>query len=381
MKIAFIGQKGIPANIGGVERHVEEIATRMVKSGHEVFVYVRNNYTAKNLKEYKGIKLIHLPNIPTKHLDAISHTFLATIHALFQNYDVVHYQAIGPSFLSWLVKIFKRKTVLLSTFHCQDYFHQKWGWFARTSLKFGEYVTCTIPDKTIVVSKELANYAKNKYQTESVIIPNGAGVNYTSKTNKLYQWGIRENKYILNVGRLIKHKGVHYLIEAFKQLEDTGKLPNGFKLVIVGDGFHTDDYVKYLKTISENRDNIIFTGTQSGENLFQLFSHAYLFVQPSEYEGLSVVLLEAMGYGLAPLVSDINENMEAIRDAGASFKTKDVQDLRNKLAYLLNRPSEVERLGRIAKERAEKEYSWDSITEKTIEVYKNALNNKKSNKL
>lgn len=377
MKIAFIGQKGIPAKQGGVETHVEMLSTRMAGMGHEVFVYVRDNYTDRNLKEYKGVKLIHLSSISTKHLDAISHTFLATIHALSQNYDVIHYQAIGPSFMSWLVKIFKRKVALISTFHCQDYFHQKWGWFARASLKLGEYVTCTIPDKTIVVSKELAKYAKNKYKTESVIIPNGASVNYTSKNDALSQWGIKEKKYILNVGRLVKHKGVHYLIEAFKQLEDTGKLPNGFKLVVVGDGFHTDDYVKYLKTISENRDNIIFTGTQSGKNLFQLFSHAYLFVQPSEYEGLSVVLLEAMGYGLAPLVSDINENMEVIQDAGVSFKTKNVQNLKDKLAYLLNRPSEAERLGKIARERAQKEYSWDSITERTIDTYIKILNSKK----
>src|SRR4030042_6607900 len=105
MKIAFIGQKGIPASLGGVEKHVEEIATRMAKSDHEVFVYARHNYTDKNFKEYKGVKLIHLPNIPTKHLDAISHTFLATLHALFQKYDIIHYQAIGPTSLSWIVKL------------------------------------------------------------------------------------------------------------------------------------------------------------------------------------------------------------------------------------------------------------------------------------
>ncbi len=113
MKIAFIGQKGIPAIMGGVEKHVEELAVRLAALGHEVFVYVRHNYTYKNLQEFKGVKLIHLPSISTKHLDAISHTFLATLHALFCSYDIVHYQAIGPSFLSWIIKLFKRKTLLL----------------------------------------------------------------------------------------------------------------------------------------------------------------------------------------------------------------------------------------------------------------------------
>lgn len=377
MRIAFIGQKGIPATLGGVERHVEELATRMAALGHEVFIYVRDNYTDKNLKSYKGVKLIHLPSISTKHLDAISHTLFATLHALFQKYDVIHYQAIGPTSLSWIIKLLKRKTALVATFHCQDYFHQKWGWFARMSLRFGEYVTCKIPDKTITVSKELAAFAMKKYGTQTAVVPNGANVNFSPRADKLSRWGLREKRYILSVGRLIKHKGVHYLVEAFKRLEDTGKLPNNFKLVIVGDGFHTDDYVKYLKTISEGRSNIILTGSQTGENLAQLFSHAYLFVQPSEYEGLSIALLEAMGYGLAPLVSDIKENTEAIDDAGYSFKVKDTGDLREKMAYLLNRPGEVERIGKLAQERVKNEYSWDSIVQKTVKVYQDIPDSKK----
>lgn len=377
MRIVFIGQKGIPAKSGGIEKHAEEVAIRMAAMGHEVFAYVRNNYTNKELREYKGIKLIHLPSISTKHLDAISHTFFATIHALFSNYDVIHYHGIGPSLLSWIIKICKPKTALVATFHCQDYFHQKWGKFAQMSLKLGEFVTCKVPDKTIVVSKSLAQYAKDVYKIEAEIIPNGAEISYSEKIEALSKWGIRDKKYILSVGRLIKHKGVHYLIEAFKQLEDSSKIPNNFKLVIVGEGFHTDEYVNYLHTISEGRDNIVFTGAQQGEILEQLFSHAYLFVQPSESEGLSIALLEAMGYGLAPLVSDIKENLEPIADAGFSFKSKNVQDLRDKLAYLLNRNAEVAQIGKKAKQRISMEYSWDSIAQKTINLYKEIKANKK----
>lgn len=374
MKIAFIGQKGIPSVSGGVETHAEKLAVKLAGLGHEVFVYVRNNYTDKKIKEYKGVKLISLPSIQTKHLDAISHTFLATVHALFQNYDVIHYQAIGPASLSWIVKLFKKKTALVATFHCQDYYHQKWGMFARACLRFGEFVICKIPDKTIVVSKTLRNYALEKYGLDSIFIPNGAEVKRNPQTDILADWGIKEKKYILSVSRLIKHKGIHYLIEAFKQLEDTNKLPNNFKLVIVGDGYHTDDYVRYLKTISEKRNNIIFTGNQTGKPLEQLFSHAYLFVQPSESEGLSISLLEAMGYGISPLVSDIKENMEVVVKSGFSFQSKNVQDLKDKMAYLLNRPNEVQRISKAAKEKVEKEYSWDSIAQKTVQVYESAIN-------
>ena len=373
MRIAFIGQKGIPTRAGGVEKHVEEMAIRMAERGHKVFVYARNNYTNKNLAEYKGVKLVHLPSIGTKNLDAISHTFLAVVHALFQRYDVVHFQAIGPSSLSWIIKLFKRQTVLISTFHCQDYHHQKWGAFARLYLKLGEYVSCRVPQKTIVVSQGLVQYVKEKYGREVEYIPNGAAVHFNAGTKVLERWGLRDQKYILNQGRFIRHKGVQYLIEAFKKLEDTAKVPNNFKLVIVGDGFHTDDYVQYLHRISAHRPNIIFTGIQNGSSMEQLFSHAYAFVQPSESEGLSISLLEAMGYGLAPLVSNIPENMEAVKGIGFSFRSKDVDDLADQLAYLLNQPAEVEAVGKRAKLMVEKEYSWDLIVEKTLKLYEELI--------
>ena len=378
MKIAFIGQKGIPAKFGGVEKHVEELAAQMAKQGHQVFAYVRNNYTDKKLKEYRGVKLVHLSGISTKHLDAISHTFLATLHSLFQNYNIIHYQAIGPSSLSWIIKLLKRKTVLVSTFHCQDYYHQKWGWLARKYLHFSEYISCKIPDGVIAVSKTLHEHALKKYGVSAALIPNGSKANINLGSEALAKWNLKEKKYILFVGRLIKHKGVHYLIEAFKQMEDTSKVANNFKLVIVGDGFHTDDYVKYLKTISEKRNNIIFTGNQTGKILDQLFSHAYLFVQPSESEGLSIALLEAMGYGIAPLVSDIEENLEATGKARFSFETKNIQDLKSRLAYLLNRENEVEMMGGKAKKRAEEKFSWESIARKTAQVYRELAISKKS---
>lgn len=380
MKIAFIGQKGIPAKFGGVERHVEEVAKRMAKKGHGVFVYVRNNYTPKDILEYEGVRLIHLPSVGTKHLDAISHTLFACIHSLFCKYDVVHFHAIGPSSLAWIVRFLKRKTLVVSTFHCQDYFHQKWGLFARLYLRLGEYVTCNVPHKTIVVTETLKEYTRQAYGTETIVIPNGAAVNPTKGVESLAKWNLRGKRYVLNQGRLIKHKGIHYLIEAFKQLEDSSSIPNNFKLVIVGDGFHTDDYVEYLHTIAKGRENIIFTGSQSGKAMEELFSNAYMFVQPSESEGLSLSLLEAMGYGLPVLASDIKENVEPLGKTGFTFHNKDVQDLREKLAYVINKPDEATEAGNKAKQRIENEYNWDSIAVRTLLVYEQAIANKQMKK-
>ncbi|MEK7181788.1 MAG: glycosyltransferase family 4 protein [Patescibacteria group bacterium] len=375
MKIAFIGQKGIPAISGGVEKHVEKIAVRLAAQGHDVTAYVRSHYTKPTLTHFKGVKLVHTPSFNTKHLDALSHTFFSTLHAIFlSRYDVIHYHSIGPSTLSFLPRLLKPSARVIATFHSRDYFHKKWSAFARLCLRIAEYIVCTVPEKTIVISETLAAYAQKKYQKEFALIPNGAEVEYESDTTLLNQWGLRPSRYILSVSRLVEHKGIHYAIKAFRDLEEKSKIPNNYKLAIVGSPAHTPEYEQYLKVLGEGCDNIVFLGEQGGRNLAALFSHAGLFVQPSEDEGLSLALLEAMAYGILPITSDIPANMEAIKNgAGVSFPSKDVEALKKEFAYYINRPEEAKAIGEVAAKRAEEYYSWDAIANRTLEVYEDVL--------
>lgn len=105
MKTAMLGTKGIPATWGGIEHHVEEIATRMVADGHDVTVYCRSYYTTTKEEYYKGVRLRRLPTMRSKNLDAIVHTFLATVHATTEDYDIVHYHAIGPGTMAILARM------------------------------------------------------------------------------------------------------------------------------------------------------------------------------------------------------------------------------------------------------------------------------------
>ncbi|MBP9697862.1 MAG: glycosyltransferase family 4 protein [Candidatus Moranbacteria bacterium] len=373
MKIAFIGQKGIPAIAGGVEKHVEKLSTRLAAQGHEVTVYVRSHYTPASLEEFEGVKLVHVPSINTKHLDAITHTLAATLHALFSPYDIIHYQSIGPSILSVIPRLFKPKARTVATFHSRDYTHKKWGFFARTFLHIAEYITCTVPERTIVSSETLIDYAKEVYGRTVTFIPSGAEVAFEKDTRALAEFGLRSKRYLLAVHRLVPHKGTHYLIKAFKELEDTNRIPNNFKLVIVGSQANTEEYEAFLRHLAEGRSNILLVGEQTGKVLETLYSHAYLYVQPSEQEGLSLALLEAMGHGLLPVVSDIEAHKEAVANTGAFFPVKDVDGLKKELAYFINRSDEVEALGKAAQERVREHYSWDAIAKKTLEVYQDVL--------
>lgn len=368
MRIAFIGQKGIPAKLGGIEKHVEELSIRLAQMGNEVFVYTRPHYTPKNLKEFRSVKLISLPSIPSKHLDAISHTFLACFNIIFRKVDIVHFQSIGPSSLIWLVKLFRPNVKVIATFHTHCYTHKKWGKFAQSYLKISEKLMVIFADKIISISKLLEKYTKDRYNKNSLYIPNGVGSPINLEANMIKtNWELSKESYFLIVSRLIPHKGIKYAIEAFMNLK-TEK-----KLVIVGSGFHTSKYESYLKKLGKEDKRIIFTGTQSGLVLSELFSNALAFIQPSELEGLSIALLEAMSYGLPIIISDIPENLEVIKENGFSFKNKNTQDLKIKLAYLLNNYSEAKQKGIKAQKDVIENYNWEIISKETNNLYKKAL--------
>lgn len=382
MKIAYIGQKTMPfigGKGGGVERHVEELAVRLVEKGHKVFAYSREYLVDVKINDYKGVKIYYTPSIPTKNLDTISHVLFSTWHALFQKYDIIHYHGVGPSTVAWIPRLFCRKTRVIVTFHSIDRFHKKWGAFARWYLGLGEWTAVHFPHVCIAVSKSIQQYCRQVFKKETVYIPNGTDLRKTAEAmdNKIRRFGLSKDNYILTVARLIKHKGIHYLIEAYKRLEarhgtDPANWPGGQfrKLAIAGAPSYTDDYLDYLKKLAAGSPNIVFVGFQQGETLAQLFANAYLYVHPSEAEGLSISIIEAMSYGTCVLVSNIPENLESIDHAGFTFESKNVNDLYEMLVYLLDFPESVKRHGEKGLSFIKKNFNWEDIVSDIEKIYK-----------
>lgn len=379
MNIAMIGQKGIPAHFGGVERHVEELALQLVAQGHEVSVYAREWYTPRDVSNYHGIKVVHTSTIHTKNLDAITHTLTATLHAIWQKPDIIHYHGVGPALLSWLPRIFAPRTKVIVTIHSLDRQHKKWGGFARAMLHIGEWAACRFPQETIVVSKVLREYCRMHYHRETTYIPNGVTTTDV-KPRLLSKWHLVPFRYVLMVSRLIEHKGAHYLVAAWKRARELDPdLLKNYHLVIAGGGYYSDTYVNKLHALAKNDPSVIFTGWVKGKVLENLFNQTALFVHPSESEGQPIALLEAMASARPALVSDIPEHREVIADKRFWFLSADVEMLARKMIELLGQPKLLKEAGMSNKAQAEEFYSWHIIGKKAEEVY--AKNSRASRRL
>jgi glycosyltransferase involved in cell wall biosynthesis len=360
MRIGMLGLKGIPYP-AGIENFTEEVGWRLVERGHQVTVYVRPYVDVRDV--HRGVRIRHLPSLQTKHLDALSHTFLATLDVLFADMDVVHYHALGPSVFSLLPRLRGLKTI--AQVHGLDWQRAKWSFFASRCLQAAEYSAMYFPHRTIAISATLKGYLEAKYKRPVDYLPTGVKEYDHREPNEIRKWGLEKENYILFLSRLVPEKGCHYLIEAYERLA-----PNK-RLVIAGPYSESDAYCASLKRSLKRSStpNIIFTGTATGHVLEELFSNAYVYVLPSEVEGLSHALLQGLSHGRCVLASDIEPNVEALGDCGLTFRSRDVSDLHDKLQHLLDDPGYVQERSAGARERVRQHYSWDHVVDRLEAIY------------
>lgn len=369
LRVAMIGHKRIPSREGGVEIVVDELSTRMVKLGCEVDAYNRFGYHVsgkefdeKRERYYNGVRIFTIPTPSSSSLNAIVYSFLATIRSLFGRYDIIHFHAEGPCTMLWIPKLFGIKVV--ATIHGLDWQRSKWGNFASKVLRFGERTAAKQADELIVLSENMKDYFLKEYGRETRYIPNGITRPEHKEINLIREkYGLEKEEYILFLARIVPEKGLHYLIDAFKKIK-TDK-----KLVIAGGSSHSHEYMDQITTMSQEDPRIVMTGFVQGEVLEELYSNSYVFVLPSDVEGMAVSLLEAMSYGSCCLVSDIDENMEVVQDKAYSFQKGNADDLKKKLEELLCRPDIVEKYRSESADYICGRFNWDDVVDRTIRLY------------
>jgi glycosyltransferase involved in cell wall biosynthesis len=380
MKIAMLGHKAVPSHRGGIENVLTSLCPLLVERGCQVTCYNRSSDRVEKIYEkdlkkgsYKGVLLKRAPSLPLRGISALIASYTGAIRAAFSDCDVVHFHAEGPCGAMWIPALFGKK--LVAMVHGLDWQREKWGkGFASKYIKFGEKMLVRRAHRVIVLSESAREYFRAQYARETELIHNGISRPVSREADLIKsRFGLEKDGYIAIVARLTAEKGVHYLIDAYCRTV-TNK-----KLVIVGDtgdSAHSDPYVESLKEKAAHNPNIIFTGFASGELLDELYSNAYLIALPSDLEGMSMSLLEALAYRNALLCSDIPENLAVAADRAVYFEKGNVAHLAEKLQELCLDPDRVEKLREGTDDYILQKYSWEDVAEKTVALYREILEEK-----
>ena len=369
MRIAMIGHKRYGSREGGVEVVVTELARRMAALGHEVTCYDRSGADVmtgdaadRRERVVDGVRVVPVKTVDKKGLAALSSSYFATLAAIRERPDVIHYHAEGPCVPLPLAKRAGIRTV--ATIHGLDWQRAKWGRLASTYIKMGERAAATKADGLIVLSKSAQSYFQDAYGRTATFIPNGIGQKRPVPVNLIKQkWGLDEGSYLLYLGRLVPEKRPELLIEAFRDL-DTDK-----RLVIAGGGSDTSGYEASLREAAQGDPRILFTGFVNGEPLEELYSNCYAYVLPSDVEGMPMSLLEAMTHGRCCVTSDIPECADVLAGNGMTFEKGSAESLRSALRDLLADCDRTSTLGAAAKAHVDKTYNLDSVVDGTLAVY------------
>jgi glycosyltransferase involved in cell wall biosynthesis len=351
MKLAILGTRGIPANYGGFETFAEELSIRLAARGHDVTVYGRSNNIRYSGKEYKGVKLVVLPTIGTKHLDTIAHTFISVLHAIPKRFDCVLICNAANAVFAAVPRL--TGTPVALNVDGIERKRKKWGRAGRAYYRISEYLSTIIPNVIVTDAAVIREYYMQQYGAPSRMIAYGADCDRQSTTEVQQKLGVKPRDYLLYVSRLEPENNAHIVIQAYAAVQSDKPL------LIVGDAPYAHDYIAGLKATTDGR--VRFTGAIYGQGYRELQSHAYLYIHATEVGGTHPALIEAMGAGNCVLVYDTPENREVVGDCGIYFKSH--RELSRHIQMAVDTPKLVESYRENARARIQSLYSWDVITD------------------
>jgi glycosyltransferase involved in cell wall biosynthesis len=365
MRIACFSFRSIPMRPGcaGADKFASELFPRLVARGHEVVAYNRLYPGEAPLADtYRGVTLRHVGTLTRrKGFDTLLHGMRCAWDIIWHNTgDVVHIQNGGNSPFALLLRLFGKKVFLSQD--GVDWKRAKWPWYGRIYLWLTQFISAYAPTAVIFDNVFCKKEFEARFRRAYDFIPFGSEVDERAIDDSiLTKLGLKPGDYFLFVGRFIPDKGLQYLIPAFERLSTTKKL------VLVGGSPNPSDFERKLRATGDSR--ILFPGFVYGSMVHALMRHAYAYVQPSDIEGLSPVILENMALGVPVLCSDIQENRFVVADTALTFRQGDLADLSRILQWALDHPQSLADRGRSGQERARRLFGWDAVAQAHEQIF------------
>jgi len=361
-RIAFLGIKGLPS-LGGADRVVEGIANNLAED-FDITVYCSRSFSRDF--DPSHLRLVKIRHPGGKHLFSFSLSLLSALDALLlRRFDLVNVHNTDSGFVVPLLRL-RYKTI--GTSHGFPYRREKWGTLARLFFRVSERLMLAFATQTTCVSEPVASEMERIYGKRVEFIPNGIDPPRTAEDPALLdEYGLREGGYIcFAAGRVDPTKGLHILLEAFRELDrDT-------RLVAIGDFTHKRDYTEELHKMADERVTFVPFISRK-EVLFDIVKRAKLFVFPSTVEAMSIMLLEVASLGVPVVCSDIPENVSVLGDRTVYFRSGDYRDLRARIVECLERYDEILPRSRETSRWVLETYDWQRIARKYQDLYERFL--------
>lgn len=360
LDVALLGSRGIPARYGGYETLMEELSIRLLARGFRVTVYCRSHSTPQGLKTYRGVYLVVLPTLPTKHLDTPVHTFLSCWAAQGRGHDAALVVNSANAIFVPLLQVAGIPVAL----HVDgiEKRRAKWGPFGRAVYAASERLAAVLPDALVTDAEVIREHYLARYGASSTAIAYGVDPRPPRTSEVLARLGLTSRRFFLYVSRFEPENNPHRVAAAYREVG--GDLP----LVMVGGAPYATGFIASFTRGADPR--ILFPGPIYGEGYRELLSHALAYIHATEVGGTHPALVEAMGYGNCAVVNDTPENREVAGETGLYFAAADPESLARHLDRLRQNPDEARARGAQAAERAARLYSWERVADQYAELFR-----------
>ncbi len=363
MRIATFGHRSIPPTEGsaGADKIAIEVYPGLVNKGFHVTAYNRvYNGKIPETNTYKGVRLIYFRTVKKKGFDSLLHSLKATYHIIrYNTAETVLIDNAGNSLWGILLRLFGKKVIVAND--GIDWRRDKWPWYGKLFLYLSSYITATIPNAAFFDNIYAKEFFEKKFNKQFHFIPSGAELSPPKVDDAILdKLNLKKNDYFIFVGRFIPDKGLQYLIPAFERVDTTKKL------VLVGGSPNPSNFENTLRSTKDER--ILFPGYIYGDDTISLIKNAYAYIQPSDVEGLSPVILTAMGLQTPLICSNIKENLFIVRDMALTFKKSNVEDLKRMIQFSLENPDILLANAKRGRIHVEKEFSWEKSIDERIKL-------------
>jgi len=354
-RVAVIGPIMCNSGIGTVVRTI--LSRERLKINYEISVYNSSNYEDSNslinLITFIKCIAVYLGNLLAGNID------LAHIHT---SHGTSFYRKMAFILLS---SLFKVKVIL--HFHASrfdSFFMNSMGLKRKIiGLSLGR------SNAVVVLCHDWKEKIENKFALKSVNIINNP-IPFDMEQIESHPHNLSSRSVsILFLGFLIKAKGIYDIIEIAKEFNGSSLSP---RFIVCGKGPEEREFLEKIKDY--NVQNIEYLGWISGRKKIDLYQDCDIFLLPSYYEGMPMVLLEAIGFGLPVIASKVGGVSEIVIEGENGYLSNpgDVEDFVNKITMLLLDPS-LRKEFSCKSRKVAKRFDREKISEEWDRLYQRLL--------